>query len=192
MATNPLPRLTEEQYLGLERSAETKSEFLNGETFAMSGGTPAHNRIAVDLVIAVGTRLKTGPCEVFSSDQRMKVEATGLITYPDLMIACQAIFDGIQVKDTLTNPTLIAEVLSPSTESYDRGDKFRQYQTVPTIKTYLLVSCDRMRIEKYTRADGNTWIYQAYEGADAVLEIEEPRVSIPLQSIYSDVEFTQP
>lgn len=189
MATNPLPRLTEEQYLGLERSAETKSEFLNGETFAMSGGTPAHNRIAVDLVIAVGTRLKTGPCEVFSSDQRMKVEATGLITYPDLMIACQAIFDGIQVKDTLTNPTLIAEVLSPSTESYDRGAKFQNYRQIPTLTDYLLISQESPVVEHFSRNPDNSWTLYTYQSLAATLPIPNFAIEIPLADIYRRITF---
>ncbi|MBL8211233.1 MAG: Uma2 family endonuclease [Bryobacterales bacterium] len=191
MAANQIPYITEEQYLELERKSDVRHEYYRGEMFAMSGGTGDHSFLAAELISELRFALR-GSCRVATSDLKIYVPSTGLYTYPDISVTCEKPSYLDKSNDTLLNPLVVVEVLSPSSGSYDRGEKFRQYQTVPSIKTYILVSCDRMRIETYTRGTGATWIYRAYDGADAVLEIEEPAVSIPLQSIYRSVEFPQP
>src|SRR3954469_18701066 len=130
MTAVPRIRLTPAEYLAIERKAEFKSEYLNGEMFAMAGASPAHNSVKENLIVRLGGRLWGGPCRSYSSDQRVKVSATGLYTYPDIVIVCGTPeFDDAD-RDTLVNPRAIIEVLSDSTAGYDRGPKFRHYQRI--------------------------------------------------------------
>ena len=131
MSTQPKTLLTEEQYLEIERAAETKSEFFQGEMFAMAGAGAAHNRLAWNLIVQLGPRLGSGPCQGFPSDMRVRVPSSGLYTYPDVVVVCgePQFLDGR--RDTLLNPNLIVEVLSPSTEAHDRGRKFEHYVSSP-------------------------------------------------------------
>lgn len=189
MATDALPRFTEQQYLSLERQSETKSEYYNGEIFAMSGAGFTHNRLAGDLHYALITRLPQS-CEPLVSDQRLKIQATGLITYPDLIVLCgPPQFAENAVKDTLLNPALIAEVLSPSTESYDRGKKFLHYRQIPSLRDYLLVSQDRVLVEHFTRQPDDSWTFRAYPNRDDILPLLNFSIEIPLRDIYRRVTF---
>src|SRR2546423_4510369 len=133
-------RLSETDYLRLERAAEARSEYFDGEMFAMAGGTRAHSLIATNLARELSNQLKAGDCIVYNTDLRIKVEPTGLITYPDLSVVCgeQRFLD--QQQDTLLNPVLIVEVLSNASEAYDRGKKFEHYREITTLREYLLVS----------------------------------------------------
>src|SRR5438552_18197987 len=144
-----IPQLGEAEYLRLERQAEVRSEFLDGEMFAMAGGTRAHSLIATNLAGELRARLKATHCVAYNADLRVKVEATGLFTYPDVSILCceQRFLD--QEQDTLLNPTVMIEVLSDSIEAYDRGKKFGQYRQIPTCRDYLLVSQNESRIEQF-------------------------------------------
>ena len=121
-------KLTEAEYLALERAAESKSEFFDGEMFAMAGGSPMHALIAANLIRELGMKLKGRPCKPFTSDLRLKVEATGLLTYPDVSVLCGPLQFAADTDDTVVNPTLLIEVLSDSTEAYDRGEKFQHYR----------------------------------------------------------------
>src|SRR5437867_3079283 len=154
-------RLKEAEYLAIERRAEFKSEFFDGEMFAMAGGTPAHSLIATNLAREFGNLLKTHPCTAYNSDLRVKIEATGLHTYPDLSVVCGPLRFADQEQDTIVNPVLVAEVLSDSTEAYDRGKKFEHYQQVPTLREYLLVSQTEPRVEQFIRQDGGQWLWRA-------------------------------
>src|SRR5258706_74335 len=140
----PLPeqsrRLTEAEYLGIERAAESKSEFFDGKMFAMAGGSAQHSLIATNLAREFGNRLKGGQCLVYNADLRIKVKPTGLCTYPDLSIICGPLQFAEGTDDTVLNPTLLLEVLSASTEAYDRGKKFEHYRQISTMQEYLLVS----------------------------------------------------
>ena len=181
-------RLTEADYLRIERAAETKSEFFRGEMFAMSGASRQHNRLTMNLSRELSTQLRKKPCEPFANDMRVKVSATGLYTYPDIAVACgKPQFEDKEL-DTLLNPTVLIEVLSKSTETYDRGKKFAQYRELPSLQTYLLFSQDRMLVERYTR-DGNEWRYQAYERADEVVNIVAIDCTLQLADCYERVEF---
>ena len=140
MSSLPKARFTPEEYLALERQAEYRSEFFHGEIFAMAGASREHNLIAGNVSRELGNQLKGRPCETYQSDMRVKVSDTGLYTYPDVVVACgELAFEDDEV-DTLLNPTLLIEVLSESTESYDRGKKFGYYRTIQSLAEYLLVA----------------------------------------------------
>jgi Uma2 family endonuclease len=146
-----LQRLTEAEYLEIERTAEWKSEFFNGEMFAMAGATPEHVLIAGNVAAELRLQLRGRPCRVYPVDLRVKVSDTGLYTYPDVVVVCgEPRFDELR-GDTLLNPTLIVEVLSSSTEAYDRGDKFAHYRRLDSLQEYVLVAQDRCRIERFLR-----------------------------------------
>jgi len=144
----PIHRLTESEYLERERLADYKSEFFDGEVFAMSGGTPPHSQIAANLISEFNSKLKGRPCVVYTSDLRLKVEATGLLTYPDFSVICGPLQFAEGTDDTVVNPRLVGEVLSDSTEAYDRGKKFENYRQMPSLREYLLVSQKEARIEQ--------------------------------------------
>jgi Uma2 family endonuclease len=178
--------ITPEEYLAAERAADHKSEYFNGQVFAMAGCSPAHNRITINLIREIDTLLLDGPCVTYNSDQRVKIPATGLYTYPDLVVVCgEAEYDQPD-PETLLNPTLIIEVLSPSTEAYDRGAKFAHYQSLPSLREYVLVAQDRARVERYVRRQ-QTWELFNYEGLGAALSLGCAGGDITLARIYNRV-----
>lgn len=190
MATNPIPRMTEQEYLAIERASEVKSEFLNGEMIAMSGGTYRHSRLQTDLIVAFSTRLGDRPCLVQASDMRIKIEASGARTYPDISIVCGEPVFADNSEDEIVNPVAIIEVLSPSTENYDRGIKFFHYRRIPTLTDYILVSQSEMLIEHYTKMEGESWILRPLTKPDEQLALANLRVSIPLEEIYRRIKFS--
>jgi len=192
MATNPTTRLTPEQYLEIERKAEVKSEYLNGEMFAMGGAREGHNLIGLNLGAEVRQQLRKTACRTYVNDMRVRVNTTGLYTYPDLAAVCgePAFLD--DHRDTLLNPNLIAEVLSPSTERYDRGRKFEHYRSIESVAEYLLVSSDRVNAELYTRQTDGTWILRAVNTLEDTLELQSIGVRLTLADLYDKVDLTQP
>lgn len=191
MSAPPKPKLTAREYLELERCAQFKSEFFKGEIFAMSRVNREHNRIKENLVGELGTRLKGGPCQTYSSDQRVLVEATGLYTYPDIVILCgPGTYDPAD-RDTLTNPTAIIEVLSPSTERYDRGAKFRNYQQIPSLIEYVLVTQDEAVCERFVRQADGSWALVSFVELTATLVFTSIPARIPLTDIYAGVAFPE-
>jgi Uma2 family endonuclease len=182
-------RLTEAEYLALERAAATKSEFYDGEMFAMAGGTRRHSTICVNLAAEFANRLREHRCQPFNADLRIKAEATGLYTYPDLSVVCGEDLHVDQEMDTLTNPTLIVEVLSDSTEGYDRGKKFEHYRQIPSLKEYLLVSQTEPRIEQFIRQPGNEWLLREASGLNASLTLPSLEISISLAEVFRNVKF---
>lgn len=191
MSAPPKPKLTAREYLELERCAQLKSEFFNGEIFAMSRVNREHNRIKENLVGELGTRLKGGPCQTYSSDQRVLVEATGLYTYPDIVILCGPETYDPADRDTLTNPTAIIEVLSPSTERYDRGAKFRNYQQIPSLIEYVLVTQDEAVCERFVRQADGSWALVSFVELTATLVFTSIPARIPLTDIYAGVAFPE-
>lgn len=181
--------LTEQQYLEIEREAEFKSEYFQGETFAMSGASLSHNRISSNLSGEIYAFLKNKSCSVFSSDLRVKIPATGLYTYPDLTIACDKMEFEDNVFDTIKNPKVIFEILSKSTETYDRGTKFKHYRTIESLNEYILVSQDSILIEKYTKISDSEWKYNFYETLENELYIESIDCKVKLSDIYNKVDF---
>lgn len=176
---------TPEEYLALEFEAAYRSELVNGEIYAMAGASMAHIRISSNLLGEIHQQLKGKPCRVYNSDLRVKVSATGMYTYPDVTVVCG--LDQME-KDTLTNPTLIIEVLSPSTEAYDRGEKFAHYRQLPSLEEYVLVSQDKVNVEHYLR-HGDDWLFSATDNIESALRLTSIDCIVPLSEIYSDVEF---
>ena len=189
MSTLPKHKMTAAEYLVIERRAEFKSEFFNGEVFAMAGASREHNRVKENLVGELFARLKGGPCQTYSSDQRVLVEATGLYSYPDVIILCgPGAYDPAD-RDTLTNPTALIEVLSPSTERYDRGAKFRSYQQVASLIEYVLVAQDEPVCERYVRQADGSWALVSFVGLTATLAFTSVPARISLADVYAGVAF---
>ncbi len=184
--------ITAADYLALERKAETKSEYLNGRIYAMSGASRSHNRITVNLTSALHSQLKRKPCEPFSGDMRVKVNPTSLYTYPDVVVVCGEPRFEDQHVDTLLNPTVIIEVLSDSTEAYDRGGKFAHYRALESLSDYLLVAQNEPRIEHFRRQTDGQWLYSVADGLDAQVEIANIGCMLHLAEVYERVVFAAP
>ena len=185
----PLRRLTPDEYLEIERVAEFKSEFFAGEMFAMAGGTPQHSLIATNLAREFGNLLKGGDCAAYNADLRIKIEATGLYTYPDLSVICGPLQFDEGTNDTVINPTVLVEVLSDSTEAYDRGKKFEHYRQIPALKDYLLVSQKEPRIEHFIRQSDGGWLLNEAAGLEASLQLPSLRIAIALGEVFDKVNF---
>lgn len=190
MATAPNTYLTPEQYLEIERRAQEKSEYWNGEMFAMAGGSAAHSELTAAVISILRPQLLRRGCRVYDSNMRVRISATDLYTYPDVTAICGAPEFADGRKDTLVNPTLIVEVLSPSTEAYDRGKKFAQYRSIPSLREYLLIAQDQMQVELYIRTSSTTWELTVFTGTDAVVTLPSLSASIPLADLYQGVDLT--
>lgn len=181
--------LAEDEYVERERRAETKSELVNGEIYAMAGAKPRHNAIALNIASELQARLRGrgSPCRVFNSDQRVRSEATGMNTYPDVSVACGPRFHA-KYDDALVNPAVIVEVLSKSTEDYDHGAKFAHYRSIPSFAEYVLVAQRRRQVEHFHRLDSGQWLLTVLESDDAVLELPALQCALPLREIYADTD----
>ena len=179
---------TPEQYLTLERKADYKSEYINGYIVAMSGASRQHNLIAGNIFREVSLQLKGGPCEAYINDMRVKVSPTGLYTYPDVVVACEEIRFDDEHTDTLLNPTVIVEVLSPSTEAYDRGEKFGHYRGLTSLQDYLLVAQDRICVEHYVR-QGDRWVLSDAKDPDETVHLGAIDCDLMLREVYDRVQF---
>jgi Uma2 family endonuclease len=188
----PKPRHTIAQYIEHELNSEQKHEFHDGEILAMSGGSPAHALLAANIIRAVGNRLQGKPCRVYTSDLRVAVSATARFVYPDATVICgpAQIHPEDPARQTVTNPKVIVEVLSPKTEAYDRGDKFLHYRQIPSFQEYVLVSPYAPVIETFRRRDDGAWLFTAFAGPDASATLSSIEVTIPLAEVFADVEFT--
>lgn len=189
MSAAPTKRLTLQEYFAIERAAPFKSEYFDGEMFAMAGANTAHNFIKDNLISELGSRLKGGPCRTVSSDQRLKVELTGLVTYPGIIIICGEVQVVSDDKDTVKNPVAIIEVLSPSTERYDRTTKFRNYQKIDSLKEYILVAQDEPLCDRYVRQADGSWALVSFDEMTAELVFTSVEARIPLADIYAGVVF---
>jgi Uma2 family endonuclease len=187
MATAALTHYTPEEYLALERNAESKSEYLDGRIVAMTGASAAHVTITGNVHGELRMHLRGTACRPFMGDMRVQIGGGRRYTYPDVAVVCgaPAFMDG--ALDTLTNPALIVEVLSPSTEAYDRGEKFLQYRTIDSLREYVLIAQDRVLVERFVRT-GESWTLSTVSDLDAALELTSVDCSIPLREIYYDVE----
>ena len=188
MSTQPKTFLTEEEYLELERQAEHKSEYYRGEMFAMAGASLAHNMLAMNLAALLHPQLRPGPCRVVGSDMRVRVSATGLYTYLDVSVVCGQPQLADQHADTLLNPALIAEVLSPSTEGYDRGRKFEHYRSIESLAEYLLVAQDRVHVDLYTRQPDGHWVLSEASRLEDTLELKSIGCHLALTDLYEKVD----
>lgn len=183
-----LRKPTPEEYLARERRAECKSEYRDGEIRAMAGASVSHNRINANLVREVGNALKNRPCDVFSQDLKTRTTATKY-AYPDVVVVCGEPEFLDEHEDVITNPTVIFEILSPSTENFDRGDKFADYQQRDSLQEYVLVAQDRISVERFTRQAGGLWLYQRLPSREDSLTLESVGVTIPLEDIYYRLNF---
>ena len=189
MASQPKTFLTPEQYLEIERKAEYKSEYFQGETFVMAGGSPSHNQLGPNLIGELRPQTR-GRCRLYSSDMRIRVPATGLYTYADVIAVCGKPQLEDDHRDVLLNPVLIVEVLSPSTESYDRGRKFEHYRSIETLQQYLLLSQDRVHMELFTRQPSGPWMLTDATGPDQTVELTSIGCRISLADVYEDVDLS--
>ncbi len=188
MSTQPQRSfLAPEEYLEIERKAEFKSEYFNGEMFAMAGAKRSHNRIVSNIIRVIDTQLLERDCNIYPSDMRVKIEKINKYTYPDMVVTCgKEIFEDDQV-DTLLNPILIIEILSASTEAYDRGEKFQHYQFIPSLAEYILITQNKIRVEQYVRQSDRTWLYSEYQSLDDVIKLESIACELALKEVYAKV-----
>jgi Uma2 family endonuclease len=189
MSAQSQPRLTPEEYLELDRASEFRNEYYNGRMYAMSGGTHPHAIIIGNLIFELKSALKKRPCIVTPSDVRVRVTESGLYTYPDVVVVCgePKLLDGR--RDTLLNPALIIEVLSPSTERYDRGFKFAQYRTLESLQEYVLVSQTEPRVEMCRRQPNGDWLLSEAVGLEAACFFQSVECGVALADVYDKVTF---
>ena len=189
MSSQATTSLSPAEYLELERKAERKSEYLNGEMFLMAGASPRHGVIVTNLVAELRQQLKARPCIVYSSDVRMRVSPSGLYTYPDVMVVCgEPQFAGDQ-KDTVLNPNLIVEVLSDSTRDYDRGEKFQHYRTLSSLREYLTIAQDAPHIERWTRQPEDHWLLTEFSDLSQSVQLTSVDCVLSLTEVYDKVKW---
>lgn len=193
MAANPERRYTLEEYLELDRTSEERLEFWDGEVFCMSGGSRAHDRILINCIAHLSAKLDLSRCPVFSSDMRIKVPTAPPYRYADVSALCgEAQFEEISGVDTLVNPQLVIEVLSPSTEAYDRGEKFTHYKSIPTLREYLLVAQHRPHVTRLYKQEDGKWVHTEADELTATLTLDSLGCDLPLSEIYRGVNFDPP
>jgi Uma2 family endonuclease len=183
MATAALTRYTPEEYLALERNAEFRSEYIDGRIVAMTGARRPHVVIVSNLDREIGTRLLDTPCEIYPTDMKVKVESSGRYVYPDLSVSCDPRFEDGR-SDVLLNPLLIIEVLSESTEKYDRGEKFVHYRRIDALREYVLVSQKECLVERYVR-EGDFWRFTSVDDLEGSLVLASLDLEIPLRRVYA-------
>ena len=188
------PRYSAAEYLRMERTALEKHEFDDGEILAMSGASPRHVILAGNCFFQLKLLLKGKPCQPYGSDLRIAPEPGRRFVYPDISIICgPPQFDPADDRnETVTNPVAIVEILSPSTERYDRTRKFDQYRKCPTFREYVLIAQDEPRVETFFRQSDGSWLFNAWQGNDSLLKLLSISVEIPLADIYAGVEFPNP
>lgn len=206
-------KITADEYLNSERLSEFKSEYFNGEIFAMAGASREHNQISANIIRVLGNQLLESPCTVFSSDMKIKIEAIEKYTYPDIVVVCGngefegemdaqeyerkegkeigKNYKGDKQNDILLNPLVVMEILSASTEAYDRGDKFSHYQYIESFVEYLLISQSLYRVEKFMRQKNGTWIYSNYQDIGDIVKIESISCELPVAEIYRKINLRQ-
>jgi Uma2 family endonuclease len=191
MSTVPKRQLSPQEYLAQERRADFKSEYLRGEVFGMAGASYEHTLAKDNLAREAGNQLLKTPCRVLTSDMRVKVEATGLYTYPDIAIVCDEPRFEDAVFDTLLNPRVLVEVLSDSTEKYDRGAKFGHYRQIPSLQEYVLVAQDQPLVERYVRQPDGSWLLTVFQELSQTFAFTSVPARIALADIYRGITFAE-
>lgn len=189
----PKKKLTEDEYLAIEAVAEVRSEFYDGEMFAMLDSNLSHSRVKTNLVFELGVRCKNGPWQSFSSTMRVKVKQTGFYAYPDVVILHgKPVLEQRHETDTLFNPIVLVEIVTKSTEGYDRGPKFNQFQRLASVKEYHIVSSDRISVDRFVRQANGKWLLTTFDKPTGKMILETvPGVRIPLADVYRDVELPE-
>ncbi len=185
-----VPFITPEEYLRRERVAEFRHEHFNGEIFAMAGGSPPHSLITANTIGELRDKLKNTPCRVFDCNLRIRVSATGLYTYPDASVICGKLQFDDEEGDTVLNPTVLVEVLSKSSEGYDRGEKWAHYQTIVSLREFVLIAQDQPRMERFLRNEDGTWTPATVAGLDQTLQLPSIGITVSLAEIFHGVDFT--
>ena len=180
---------TPEEYLEVEINSEERHEYIDGEVISVTGGTPNHNQILLNLGGAINFTLKRQPYRVFVTDQRLWIPKKRIYTYPDVLV----VQGDLQIQegraDTITNPLMIAEVLSKSTAGYDRGDKFAAYRTIPSFQEYVLIEQYTRHVERFVKTETNQWLLSEYEGEETTFSLMSIPFEITLADIYDKVDF---
>jgi Uma2 family endonuclease len=189
MAALPKPFYTPEEYLKLDRAAEFKSEYVAGEIFAMAGASEEHSIITVNVVLTLGPQLRGEACRPFSGDMRVSLGVADMYVYPDVLVVCGDRQYGGDRRDILLNPTMIVEVLSPTTEAFDRGDKSAAYRQLDSLEEYVLIGQDRPHVELYTRQPDGRWLLSEVDGREAAIQLHSVGCGLPLAEIYDGVSF---
>jgi Uma2 family endonuclease len=184
--SQPQPH-TAEEYLALEVESESRNEYRNGEIIPMTGGTPEHNEIAGNLIYLLKSVLRGQPYSIFVTDQRLWIPDLDLYTYPDIMVIQRPLELKPGRKDTVTNPLLIAQVLSDSTQGYDRGEKFESYRTLATFQEYLLIDQSKPHVEQFVRQSEHQWLFTEYRGLDTQVRLSSLPVELTLKDLYEGV-----
>lgn len=188
MTAQPVPQLSFDDWLAIERAAmDERSEFVAGEVFAMTGATEGHNLIVANVIRELGNAFKGKPCRVYPSDLKVRIEADDVGTYPDVMVVCGERLFYDDRRDVITNPSLIVEVLSDSSEAYDRGDKFRHYRTLTSLQAYLLISQDRVQAELFVRQPDGSWNLSAFTDATDRIPLAAVDAELLLGEAYDKV-----
>lgn len=183
--------LSPDEYLERERAAETKSEYVHGQIFAMAGASEVHNLLAGNLFAELRLQMRGRDCRVYINDMRVQVQETGLYTYPDVVAVCGERRFADTHTDTLLNPALLVEILSPSTEGYDRGAKFAHYRRLATLQEYVLVEQQIQRVEHYQR-QGEQWLLTEFSAADDIVRFESIGCAVRVADIYENISFPPP
>ena len=188
IALNSKPYLTSEEYLEFEKTSEVRHEYIDGEILAMSGASNAHNIISINLLVNLQPKLRQTPCRIYANDMKVRIEGGRRFFYPDILVSCASENQNL---DTyyMDQPRLIMEVLSKSTEGFDRGDKFKFYRSIPSLQEYLLVSSLQYSIDHFRRSENDLWVLQSYQDLDATLNLKSLDLEITVANIYSDIVF---
>ena len=189
VSTQPEHYYTDEEYLTIDRTAATKSEYLDGVIYAMGGATARHVQIVGNVARELGNQVRDKPCVVYSTDLRVRVSPSGLYAYPDVVVVCgdPVFIDG--ELDTLTNPLLIVEVLSNSTKNYDRGEKFERYRSITSLREYLLIARDNVHIEGHVRQNDGAWLLRETNRMSDTIDLTSLGCRLPVTEIYFKVSF---
>ncbi len=190
MSSQPKTFITPEEYLAIERKAEYKSEYFNGEMFAMAGASERHVLIVTNVVAELRGQLRRRPCTVYSTDLRVRVSPTGLYTYPDVVVVCGQPQFADDQRDTLLNPTLIVEVLSESTKDYDRGGKFEHYRSLASLNEYVLIAQDKHHVEHFVRQPDNRWLLSETNRLEDTIHLSSIDCDLALAEVYDKVELS--
>lgn len=185
----PQPRFTAEEYLAWEQAQPGRHEYIDGEVFAMAGGEDRNATVALNLAIALRAHLRGGPCRVYLGDVRLHVAASDAYFYPDLMVTCDAADAASRLSKSA--PLLVAEVLSPGTEAYDRGDKFAHYRRIASLREYMLVDIARRATDVYRKGADGLWVLHPFSGSEAV-ELASVALTLPAEALFADLEGEAP
>jgi Uma2 family endonuclease len=183
-------KFTEDEYLQMERASPLKHEYYRGEIFAMSGAGNRHNIIFSNLFGTIAYSLKGKPCRPFGSDMRVHIPENTLYTYPDISIFCRDLLDMSMDEDNVEGPAVIIEILSPSTKNYDRGEKFRLYRDIPSLREYIMVDSENLYIEAFSVNENGLWELKEYKKTNDILEIKTVAISVALAEIYEGTRLT--